>query len=71
MTGIPKHAATTYAEATKVASRINRYWAERGFDAGAYVFKDLEPLGKSTPGYCVRTALVNGIPTRRLRQNAA
>lgn len=62
---------TTEEQAVKAAARINRYWAERGWDAGAYVVKDISGPRKCVPGYCVRTSLVDGVPTRKLQTEAA
>lgn len=67
------HHASTEDEAARTAARINRYWAERGWDAGAYVTIDRTrtPCGKYATGFVVRTLLVDGMPTRKLRTVAA
>ena len=62
----------TYDGAKELAWRINDYWEQRGYDAGATVFS----LGSGFPNghkkegmdmvrYGIRSNMVNGIPTKR------
>lgn len=64
--------ADTMSEAGAIALRdqINAYWRERGYDAQARVevfsFKE-----RRARFFDVRSAMVNGLPARRIRDRAA
>lgn len=50
------------AEAEHMADAIVRMWAKQGFRVRAEVQREPWVEGVNTPGWCVRTNLVNGLP---------
>lgn len=64
--GIPDNDGSSRDGAQKLADKINEYWEERGYVAGAYPV--LLPYHKALRecGYGVKSSLVNGLPRKRL-----
>lgn len=58
---------TTRPAAEQHAQRINDYWARRGYDAQAMpVAVQAIVSGRVTTVWVVRSAMVNGQPTKRV-----
>jgi hypothetical protein len=57
---------TSRAAAEKIAESINRYWAERGYDAQARAIETrlIDRHGGSAEDFTVVSNLRNGVPSR-------